>query len=62
MTDKQCEKLPKVTDSTVRAVRDTWVSEVVKGEVSEKGLNITDNWRGALQIFGGEQLCKINST
>lgn len=62
MTDKQCEKLPKVTDSTPRAVRDTWVSEVVKGEVSENGLNITDNGRGASRTFGGEQPCKINST
>lgn len=61
MTDKQCEKLPKVTGSTVRVVRDTWVSEVVKRELSERRLNITDSWRRTLQSFGGEQPCKINS-
>jgi len=62
MTDKLCEKLPKFTDSTVRDVRDTWVSGVVKGELSQKGLNITGNWKGALRTFEREQPFKINST
>lgn len=49
MTDKQCEKMPNVTVSTVRTVRDTWVSEVVDGKGKrDLKLNITDNWSGAL--------------
>lgn len=62
MTDKQCEKLPKVTDSTARVLRDTWVSDVVEEKVCEKGLSIIDNCREALQTFGGEKPCKTNST
>lgn len=55
---QQCEKLAKAADS---AGRDGWISLVVKGELCEKQLNYTDNWRVVLRVLSELETCRAKS-
>lgn len=59
MTDKHCQNLPEITDTTVR---DAWVSPTINGEISEKGLNAIGYRKASLGDLMEEKPFKINST
>lgn len=55
---QQCEKLAKAADGTGR---DGWISPVAKGELREKNLNYTDNWRVVLKVLWKLETCSTKS-